>query len=713
MQRTWVALHRRSDADLPVQVCFDNVFTALLGRSLGAGIAIPETVIFGHIEHRYFHYDAGTGTVQCTPSSLTTTRAIVEAFVGDVPPGLEHSRIVAVWYSERKDTRGMIVAAEYFTASALVSFFDSGERRKMGVLQRFVYPRLRKGTQDVNNELVAHWASGGDVEVQRFFASASNRLDAGDIHPTLRATVLPPVAVVGKVAAMTLPLAPADIAGPHAEAVEVPTFLQHVGGLCGRVQSWLEAASDHKHHVRTFTALLKFGREDSQLYFCGLLALRLSFGPSFELVKVPRPSASRPRIESANAEFDVTPISHNAYHAYIPAPTRLQRSPPRDERVADDIAGSEPLSYLHPRDPLGHFACPNCGVVVPKDEFVAVPYRNIVAHTNRRNAWARRELEDLLPRPRPETWVYRPSSAKPATSRPLSARVASSVEAARSLPDDAACFRLGQEWADVPPVLKKLSVPLDEVSTRPSWMGRCASLCGGCAAYFAAAERVSPRVSPARRGNAAAAAAELKAPAAASRREASPPPFLRSEIIDQIVVTDLQRAHRKQRREERTKYEMRQVIKDARTGSGAVGRADRAEREAEALLVELSATSAPLGIGADTPPAIVLANELHSAMQLALSRPRDITLRASSAAAQQRPLPPPPFLVDVAMANNDALAKSKAAAEHLAKGRAAAHRALRCGSTTFADLDESERRLLIDVVGEDTTRVLDDDYVDE
>lgn len=720
MQKTWAALYRRSETELPVQVCFDNVFSSLRDRSLGTGVSIPETVIFGHMEHKHFRFDQATATVVCTPSSLTTARGIVEAFLSDVPVDAERGHIVAVWYCERKDAKGTLVAAEYFTAAQLVSFFECGERRKLGVLQRFIYPRPRKGAQTVNNEIVVHWNANGEVEVQRLYASVSNRLDAPDLAPTLRALVHPPVLVSGKVAAMTLPIAPSDVAGPHAEVIEVATFVQHVGGLCGRLQSSIEAASDGRHQVRTFTALMKFSRDDDQLYFCGLLALRLSFGPSFELVRVSHASQEKPHVESSTSgEFDVVPLSHtnaHGYAAYIPAAARLQRSPTRGGGSPDGDGGSGDegsVSYLFPKGPPGHFECPNCGVVAPKADFGRVPYRTIVAHTNRRSAAARRDLESVLPRPKQETWVYRPSSAKPQKQRPQSARIAASAEAARQIPDDAPCFKLGHEWTDVPPVLRRLKLPLDEVATRPAWMSRSATLCNGCVQYFTSGA-VSGETEAA--GSAAILTtsdqeAERAAALKQRSRKRSPPGFLQSDVIDGMVLTDLQRAHRAQRRAERAKFEMREVIEAARKGEGAVGRAEREEREIADLLGRLEdAQNAPLlGPGSDTPPSLVLANELYAALQAQLNVPHSLVLRPSvvPGAAYQRPLPPPPVLLDVSFAgkrSGDAQGTGSKSTS-----RRIAHRALAGGSTTFSDLDAAERRLLVEIVGQDTTRVVDDE----
>lgn len=342
-------------------------------------------------------------------------------------------------------------------------------------------------------------------------------------------------------------------------------------------------------------------------------------------------------------------------------------------------------SDVHARDrcrtqPVGRSQqCPNCGRSFD-DRGVSVPFTAITKYAQKTSRSARRELETLMP----PTVAPLPRKCRDGRTvllpKPTSVRCASDVEVVAALDKSSACFQRGHKWADLPPVLRRLNVPLEELGSRAVWHDRSITLCQGCALMFGVAS-VQPEQQ-----------------ATVQRVHEDPPLCTKSEVIDQIVLSDLQAQHRKSRRAERAKFEMRQVVQQCRDSIASPSAEVRDSAFAETLLDGFCCDDAPITAD-DAPPSLSLCNELFASMSKACAVPPEPELGAVVSRLKKsggsNEIPRPPVQVQTTQTSDAASTGDT----NTAYGTLARQ------SFTFSQLRRAEQRLIVRFVGADKQHV--------
>ena len=688
--------------------------------------------------------------------------------------------------SEKQDSKGTIITAEYMNKFALRAFLSSQETQRYGVLQRFVPPRLCHDIEDVSHDLLVHYYNG-DVTVERRRGVYSLEMAP---HPTLGCNTLPPIPVEGKMqTCATMPFQPTDCRRSRIERIQDSALLTACRDVCSEVRLSVEGYRLWEAHhlglsseemaeaggrgLRSFTLQMRVGRADRQLYLIGLLGMRYP--------------ATRRRGE---VSFHMTnclavedaPIAAPFPHEFDFPPVKAPVSSVPD---GDQTGLAEMFAFLKTEKPVlryavfdgEHYLCPNCDVMHAKEKFVRMTYAELAEHYFTHSANGKHELKAIFPphkksiqptaggvTPLKESRAAPPLS-RPSTAgkqRPLSARsnAPSQVAAAGSHPVEIV-------WKSIPPVLQKLNVSLADLVRSKTRLAQSAALCDKCATKFGAVLAsgssgqvdAEGRSSPTRRGvSPIFGLAVPQRPASARTNSARPPSATgrESEVIDQIVVTDLQSRHRAMRQAERAAYdaqlaqqpvrplpqeiehqrrqlqleeEVGQLLESFTMQGEKVVHAPSPSPERSPHSSQLPAVSPPrgqapsewteilqFGPGADVPLQMLLCSELYYCMVDACAASSSTRGGSSSDllftpapkkgtayySLLQRGFPKPPLLVPTD--DLRPLSEQRAAeleSEYLSSSRKAASKVLRKVSTTFADLSEAERIFLVDVVGTD------------
>ena len=431
----------------------------------------------------------------------------------------------------------------------------------------------------------------------------------------------------------------------------------------------------------------------------------------------------------------VASIRPDSRQSARPQSARTTATTPRS--TADRPSAVRPESTTAPG---GLHGCPNCNGVIPRDEHAsaaegcrAVTFEAIARHALKRQREARHHMERLIPPTVPELPRRLPDGRTVLAPRPKSARHARDRQCVAALAgrsaDAAPIFSTGHEWAQLPPVLQHLTVSVDEILARPTWKNRAVQLCGTCADIFAPVSATSPSAN----GNKA-----LKRDAA--EPDDNPPPCLQSEVIDSIVLTDLQAAHRRTRRFEREKFEMRRVVNECVHATTHMDQASRDAADVERLAEGFVCSDAAITT-ADAPLALSLCSELYRSMLRVVAIAPEPELGAVVSRPRHEPpltdafletatelptwvIPPPTVLVSdpEASAPGDGDRSGRSTPMHPAMAAAdilrdpveeapASQSHHKCRSAlsrlsfTYSQLRSAEQQLVVDTVGRDKQHV--------
>jgi hypothetical protein len=866
--KSWIAIGRRHEQDVSIVDAYTEVFESLAWSQGGkCPMPIADTVIFRRLSTTYYSYDWPQQHVMALPQVTTPTQAVKQFMSMD-----EGNAISAVFLSEVKDSNGYLISAEYLTIHALSLFFQSGDTKKVGVLQRYVYPRPFRHVDEVAQEvLVTYQATGGphggsSVAVERRLGT--HPLDSNTEHATVRGNLFHPVATSGKVVSRTLPFNATECRyGLQAEHITDTAFVAMCTAashyIVSSMQSFRRLVYDETlaannptgrnspdrlsrplvRPVSRMVAQFRQSFNDSQIYFLGLIALRhpadkYHVDVRYEFVKVPTDGVQYVVSMPSQGELTITPLTQlqSALHSVStkradgaegasPAaapPSTSAAAAMLDDDMEDD---DDPNGFSPHRRPANPdlFACPNCNEVHHRDEFVRMEYREIVEHylaqcrVSHKSTMGRlhhsKKDDGLTMYKNPSATIAgqskaRPSSASVAataernTKRPQTAKARLPVSALEPAAAPTALVVTAANGSSVviPPVLTRLNIPVAELVLKPVRLLRSVPLCAGCATSFGATivsnngvggsnnttsngasdpfsvggqyredrdahdtsrQQTSPHrsVSP----------HDRYTEATKQRLAAAPPSCLRSDVIDQMVVTPLQLHHKYLRQGERIRYEarihdtQRQVaerqsarveelvnaeelqlagmlesfgLKDvivvpavassssqASASGGAVdtgvtSHAPQGELSPPppfdaSVRRQLRKGAAPstevevLGTGPDVPLQTLLQNDLFYKLQAAIdhSDPRDGVSMAHDSSALP-PIPRPSMVVLAEDIDSPAIQHLKRVASSARRGRRAAWSILEKTSTTFSDLTEEERLLIVSMVGGDPTNLL-------
>lgn len=875
--KSWVAIGRRHEQDVSIVDAYTEVFESLAWSQGGkCPMPIADTVIFRRLSTTYYSYDWPQQRVMALPQVSTPTQAVKQFMSMD-----EGNSISAVFLSEVKDSNGYLISAEYLTIHALSNFFHSGDTKKVGVLQRYVYPRPFRHVDEVAQEvLVTYHATGGahggsSVAVERRLGT--HPLDGVTEHATVRGNLFHPVATSGKVFSRTLPFNAAECRyGLQAEHIIDSAFVSMCTAASQYIVSAMQSfrrlvyeetiASNNptgrnspdrlsRPPVRPVSRMVAQFRQsfhDSQIYFLGLIALRhpadkYHVDVRYEFVKIPTDGVQYVVSMPSQGELTITPLTQlqSALHSVntkradgteggaSPAAAAAPPSPSAAAAMLDDDMDDDddPNRFSPHRRPANPdlFACPNCNEVHHRDEFVRMEYREIVEHylsqcrTSHKNTMGRLQhakKDDGLnmykstsaasaagAKARP-TSASMPSSIERTSTRPQTAKgrmplPAASASASGVAPTALVVTAANGSSVVVPPVLARLNIPVAELVLKPVRLLRSVPLCAECATSFGATI-VTSNNSAGGFNNAATAGAadpftvdghqqedhhdisrqqQQTSPhrsvsphdrfteATKQRLAAAPPSCLRSDVIDQMVVTPLQLHHKYLRQGERIRYEAkineseRQVAERQSARVEELVNAEELQLAAildnfglkDVIVVPAVASSsvshggmdtsamntshatpefapppplevstrrqlrkgggaaAPsattevevLGTGPDVPLQTLLQNDLFYKLQAAIdhSDPRDGVSMAHDSSALP-PIPRPSMVVLAEDIDSPAVQHVKRVATSARQGRRAAWSILEKTSTTFCDLTEEERLLIVNMVGGDPTNLL-------
>lgn len=853
--KSWVAIGRRHEQDVSLTDAYTEVFESLAWAQGKCPMPIADTIIFGRLSTTYYAYDWPQQRVMTMPSISTPAQALKQFMSMD-----EGNSISGVFLTEVKDSNGYLIAVEYLTIHALSTFFQSGDSKKIGVLQRFVYPRPFRHVDEVAQEvLVSYHASGGNyggaaVTVERRLGS--HPLDGAMEHPTVRGNLFHPVPTCGKVVARSLPFSAAECRyGLQAETITDQDYVfvckEASHFIVAALQSFRRLVYDEtiasnsgrnspdrssRPPVRPVSRMVAQFRQsfhDSQIYFLGLISLRhpadkYHVDVRYDFIKIPTEGVKYVTSPPSQGELTITPLTQlqSVLHATTIAakrsaggdgasPQSAAGAPAAEVEEQDMDDDDDPNGFNPHRRPANPelFACPNCDQVYHRDTFVRMEYREIVAHYLSECRVAHQQTVHKLQTGRKDggdaLHMYktpgRPSSASaggPASgkkpTRPQTARTrpptASGAEAASPHADEAAPTALvvtaAKGTSVVPAVLAKLNIPVAELVHKPVRLLRSVPLCAACATSFGAT--IVPTAAGTGCGGGhysdmfVAGAASGQDAETADAKQASPhrsvsphdkyvestkqrlasapPSCLRSEVIDQMVVTPLQEHHRWLRQGERIRYQAKihdseRVI--AEHQSAKVAELASAEEQQLSAMLEsfgirdvisvpavasvseccsLSATTSPmqqslspppplgstssrrvrgkhavskntevevLGTGPDVPLQTLLQNDLFYKLQAAIdnSDPRDGVSMAHDSTALP-PIPRPSMVVLAEDIDSAAVQHLKKTGNAVRQGRKAAWRILEKNSTTFCDMTEEERLIVVNMVGGDPSNVL-------
>jgi hypothetical protein len=787
--KSWIALGRRPESASSLVEVYSDLFTALSYGKHGLSRPCTETVIYSREGVFFYVYEWREQAVHLQPTHLSSNEVILRFFES----GADDKSTAAVWLSERQDAKGYIVTAQYMNKHDLRAFLgDSMNSAKNGVLQRYVTPRLIHDVEDVSHDLLVHYYNGSVVVERR---RGVYPLDLSP-HPTLACNTLPIIPVEGKIqTSTTMPFHPSEWRKSRVEVIDDADLRHACLDVCSEVRLSVEAYRTWEAHhqdlseeeiaeakgrgLRSFTLQMRVGRAERQLYLIGLLGMR--YPPTRRRHEVDfhmtncTPVADAPCAPHFDQEFNF-PV--------VKAPPTLATANPHDTANLTEM-----FAFLKTEKPVlryaifdgEHYLCPNCDHEYSKEKFVRMTYAELAEHYLTHSACGKREMEalfpttkatahdDLLDRFSLAQTPSRPSTAK--SKRPASAR--STVPSADGQTSCAAAAPKAFVWKSLPPVLKKLNVALAElVASRPR-LAQSAALCEGCAKLFGAvlADGASeaPQQQPGYRGTSSPLRRSplFPDPPLAQRRPNSARPVPgaaqhrhpvpQCELMDQIVLTDLQRRHKMMRHAERAAQEAllaQQTVQPTAREIQHQRMQQQLEEEVEALLesfsvhpadqpsprrvLSVSPSSAPsmesqspqrqpsptevlhMGPGADVPLEMLLISELFYGMTEACNAA--VTTRTSamdplafvsSAPRKQgsscrglldRGFPKPALLVpedDLRPLGEPR--RRQLEKEYLSVSRKATTVAMRRLSATYSDLSDAERVLLVDIAGTESS----------
>ncbi|KAJ9463833.1 hypothetical protein DIPPA_25132 [Diplonema papillatum] len=616
--KRWVALSRRAEGEPPLDCLADLCFERLVARD-GApseNITLPHTIVFREGGYTKWYFTSESLGIQQKKPSQVTTAAIKRAFaLATAPEGP-----VAVWHSERKDSKGYLYTQEFFSERDLSDFLKfRTDRARCGVLQKFVLPKDVKGKEGVNHELLVSCDAKGDLLIERRFNN--HPLSPCKALPeTLQGCVHPAVSVVGRLqpppGAITAPFQPNDVkvgfdvmTSPALLAVLAPIMKRIAGRICCPADSLLAwtapspapgqpnndgaAVSTGQSPVpvspfpcaaREAAAVFKVDRRN-QLWLLGVAAVKcgndggISAGdegkplrpavPNFELLKARKRKGTLDNVEGNALDFDFALTSE----VTVPQVEDAEPAPARRAKAA-----------AKPPPDASVFRCPNCGDDVPRDDVHLTTVHSIVRFVDNRARQQKKWLysaaeqasacpgQSASPPPLFPASPPRGSFAAAAldggsfydrtcsqlTGSPRNATVGFSDN-----PELSVLFDSSHLWATVPPVLERLSRNLAELKTKPHWLNRQVLLCKGCYLLFfdAGHERAQLRTCLKREREAALAYGDRKTAAAGiSLHQGCKADDAAFPLVDALVFTDLQQVHREAQLGTKQKAEKRLAL---------------------------------------------------------------------------------------------------------------------------------------------------------
>eukprot|EP01065_Artemidia_motanka_P038585 TRINITY_DN47440_c0_g1_i1.p1 TRINITY_DN47440_c0_g1~~TRINITY_DN47440_c0_g1_i1.p1 ORF type:complete len:923 (+),score=307.73 TRINITY_DN47440_c0_g1_i1:324-2771(+) len=438
---------------------------------------------------------------------------------------------VAVWYSERQDSKGWLVTQEFMDEATLAAFLArKGDRGRCGVLQSFVSPKPLRNRGGVNHELIVHWASPASIGVERRWNRKRIGFNPDKPASAQHLCVHTCVPVIGKLSPppsqVTAPFQPVDIstAGEEVGAPALMTVLQPMcTAIRKRIESALTGGATREGLVQQMMLMLKIDT-DNRLWFLGIVALR-STGDT-ALLAPPRAEAGN--LVTRRADFELLKFRRGGPGSAVPpsraqleaqALSALEREHDAEGRDGEeqnfgapvDDEGDDPLaarpvakalravrSYAAPRqtapqtfglrshtelERMRHvFVCPNCGGESGRDSVFTTTYRSVVRWYDRQTRSQRRAVaEALSPARRARLQTQCTQSAQQGRDGARSPPVLVGLEGLDGL-DEAAFLSQTPEYVTIPPVLQRLARPLDEIRRKAVWLDRQVNLCRPC--YF-------------------------------------------------------------------------------------------------------------------------------------------------------------------------------------------------------------------------------------
>lgn len=767
METSWAPVHRKVAGDVATAQVFNDFFNALSASdapSLPANVIIPDTVVYTGGAWSWFSFDSNENRVVKEPPVQTTTDRIERFFctplamlASEIDPTVEPRQreernvetneediaarlqdVTAVWISDKSDGKTTYTTFEYYSARDVQSFLKKNPLRRCGVLQRYLRCKAHP-SQMGNEELLVRcgiaqtvsevsFASSPDA-ISYYLESWSNRSSGLPSHLGLTPwhLVFPVQPTLGRVAAVQPPLSSQTTeviraTGMDAASVEVHAVASELGAATfvalafavQRTSSFAPQEGASSKQQDSFTLWLK-ETEDNRIALLGLVSAHLPLlRMRFEVLPEPTVPKLQRQAKDLNLSGSLSMQSSMRNRVEKVASPKPEPRPLPKPAAAPNITTSKisPPRRLSPSlIPVSH-GCPNCGII-SDDGYVPVPYREILRYANDEAQKSRKQMENLIPPSRPASAKKGRDGRTILLPGPKAPRYASDIDAVKSLSPDAVCFTLDHKWIELPPILRRLTVDPFDLAKRSVWLNRCAHVCRGCRAIFigsAADEATAPPESTILKPS-------LWRPLSARNRgEAEPPPpSLGSDVIDAMVVTDLQREHRRSRRTEREKFEMRQVVEDCRSGDSDVAK-EIAEEQAARRLLEDFVCPVSTVTTSDVPFSVMLANELYSAMTAVTS----IAPEPELGAVVSRPprahanntawhLPKPIMLVDTTSTSH-----ADGVPEHhdrlYTRGRQRTFRWLDRHSFTFSQLSNAEKLVIVDFVGKDKHRGVLDDF---
>ena len=121
--KAWVALARRHEGSSSLVDVYSDLYTALSYGKHGLSRPCTETVIFSRDGVYFYVYEWREQAVNLQPTHLSTPEVILRFFES----GTDDRSTAAVWMSEKQDSKGTIITAEYMNKFALRAFLSSQE----------------------------------------------------------------------------------------------------------------------------------------------------------------------------------------------------------------------------------------------------------------------------------------------------------------------------------------------------------------------------------------------------------------------------------------------------------------------------------------------------------------------------------------------------------------------------------------------------------
>ena len=408
------------------------------------GVIIPHTIVYRPADQvRWYYTSEKRGIVQKKSNQVNAT-AIRRAFLLQGAP----EGPVAVWHSERKDSKGYLYSQECFDEKALCHFLQSKtDRGRCGVLQKFILPKDIKGKEGVNHELVV--VSDNYLTIERRFNNAFLE-PSKQIGLTQQACVHPPLGGIGKLfpppCSATAPYQPNEVSVGFDE-LQSSALLS---ALCPAMRSITDRFCATRHDTqdrvseRELTCTFKVDRQN-QLWLLGFVRLKsievLNWViPDFELIKRRKKTAEGNEQEKA-PEFN---FALTTEQSYLP--------PPLQEATKE--AAKQKKVAVRPQG-RGMFLCPNCSSLSPRQEVFTTTYLSVLRYHDRTTRDAVKQMKNLVQ-----------GNEVPDVSQ-------RTLEAMQS--DEKT-----QSWAPLPPVLQRLSKSVEELRNNSTWLNRQVSLCRDC-----------------------------------------------------------------------------------------------------------------------------------------------------------------------------------------------------------------------------------------